>query len=253
MTTQTEEAPPAEEPQNVLGLPEAPGEAAGGDVAAAAEPSAETPPAEPTASPTEAAPQEAAVRAPEPASAPGALSDVERQRLVYAEQQLLELEQIKQERQLVQDMQLQRQQYEARGYDSDTAQALSEAYHSGRMSNHQQVQNIRAQDAYNQRRQAAAQYYGQKFGVDPARLARFTTEPEMIAHGELLQDREKDRRRIAALEKKSIPEQTFADGGGVGAPPTTSEQILAALGRGDVEVANLTSQQRATLQASGAL
>jgi len=146
---------------------------------------------------------------PEAAPAPQELDDYTRQRLQVADR--LEVQQ--QETQVTQsinaDIQTLRQELAGRNYTPEEVE-----WHVARETKRLQQfsderQNFRNQQAFEQRRTAAAQSIGQKHGVDPQLLMNATDTPQMEEMA-LREKRYLDQdKRLVAVEQKTVPAQNM--------------------------------------------
>ena len=205
----------------------------------------ETPP------PTYELPQEAVYTPPERPT--GAITDPERVRLEYYERQSQENAVANSARSLDE---YQRQAYDyylnTEGLDTDTAARLANAHRSERstaMERELQITNAqRAREGI----QTDAVDVARRFNVNPAMLTNFTRKEDMERYAQLASYMAQQDKRISAVEQSRVPEQQFA-GNGATAGPGSADQILAALGRGDIEPESLTPQQKDILKNDGRL
>ena len=196
-------------------------------------------------------PQEAVYTPPERPT--GAITNQERIRLEYYERQAQENAVANSARSLDE---YQRQAYDyylnTEGLDTDTAARLANAHRSERstaMERELQITNAqRAREGI----QTDAVDVARRFNVNPAMLTNFTREEDMERYAQLASYMAQQDKRISAVEQSRVPEQQFA-GNGATAGPGSADQILAALGRGDIEPESLTPQQKDILRNDGRL
>ena len=196
-------------------------------------------------------PQEAVYTPPERPT--GAITNQERIRLEYYERQAQENAVANSARSLDE---YQRQAYDyylnTEGLDTDTAARLANAHRSERstaMERELQITNAqRAREGI----QTDAVDVARRFNVNPAMLTNFTRKEDMERYAQLASYMAQQDKRISAVEQSRVPEQQFA-GNGATAGPGSADQILAALGRGDIEPESLTPQQKDILRNDGRL
>jgi hypothetical protein len=196
-------------------------------------------------------PQEAVYTPPERPT--GAITDQERIRLEYYERQSQENAIANSSRSLDE---YQKQAYDyylnTEGLDTDTASRLANAHRSERSNSMDREIQITNTQRAKEGVQTAAVEVARRFNVSPAMLTSFTRKEDMERYAQLASYMAQQDKRISAVEQSRVPEQQFA-GNGATAGPGSADQILAALGRGDIEPESLTPQQKDILKNDGRL
>ena len=196
-------------------------------------------------------PQEAVYTPPERPT--GAITDQERIRLEYYERQSQENAIANSSRSLDE---YQKQAYDyylnTEGLDTDTAARLANAHRSERSNSMERETQITNTQRAKEGVQTAAVEVARRFNVSPAMLTSFTRKEDMERYAQLASYMAQQDKRISAVEQSRVPEQQFA-GNGATAGPGSADQILAALGRGDIEPESLTPQQKDILKNDGRL
>jgi hypothetical protein len=110
-------------------------------------------------------------------------------------------------------------------YDEQTAQAVAQAHRQERGQSLQREIGLRTEHHATQRAHSETQEVARQFNINPSALAGITGRENMVKYAGLIRYvGEKDKKndaRFAALEKRSIPEQPFAGGGGQGQVATS--------------------------------
>ena len=204
----------------------------------------ETPPA----SPVEESAQAPLFRLPEElrpveATEPQSLTNQERDRLQFLEQERQQLEGVRTQQQEEQDLSRLRVQYENDGYDSGTIESFLQIHRHERQKLTSEREQIHSYVQEYSGRVAASQHYGKQYGVDPQDLMGSDSPKEMERQAKLIQHIAQQNERLVALEHQKIPEQHY-DGGIQGGGPTEGAALEEAIGNGLA----LTSERMVKLQ-----
>lgn len=158
-----------------------------------------------------------------------ALGDAERRelaRLRFERGETLQLQ--AQQRQTAELEQLERHYSEQYNIDSETARFIASEVRAERARGQSQLERAELTRQIEIGRQNASIYYGKQYNVRPEALIRFDTPESMEEHAKLLQHTAKQEKRLVAVEKTRVPEQTFL--GGSQPAPASAEGLLAHYG-----------------------
>ena len=198
--------------------------------------------------PTEESGQAPLFRLPEElrpveATEPQSLTNQERDRLQFLEQERQQLEGVRTQQQEEQDLSRLRVQYENDGYDSGTIESFLQIHRHERQKLTSEREQIHSYVQEYSGRVAASQHYGKQYGVDPQDLMGSDSPKEMERQAKLIQHIAQQNERLVALEHQKIPEQHY-DGGIQGGGPTEGAALEEAIGNGLA----LTSERMVKLQ-----
>ena len=116
-------------------------------------------------------------------------------------------------------------------FDQDTAQAVARELRQVRGEALQREIAVRAEFQAAQRGQQEAQQVARQYNIKPSALAGITGRENMEKFAGFVrymgEYRQKTEARLASLEKRGIPEQTFAGGGGSQGQVPTADNIAS--------------------------